>query len=118
MTDIEDEAFKGCTNLKSITIPDNVTDIGDYAFSDCTSLESIKIPNSVTDIGCEAFSDCTSLNSVTIHEKKPEKTFALIRNASLNNISDITLNVPIGTGYAYKHHPYFAKFKEIIANVR
>lgn len=34
-------------------------------------------------------------------------------------ISDkITLHVPIGTGYAYRHHPVFSKVKEVIADVR
>lgn len=26
---------------------------------------------------------------------------------------NITLYVPIGTGYAYRHHPEFCKFKEV-----
>lgn len=38
------DAFKGCTNLKSITIPNSVTSIGSDAFKDCSSLESITLP--------------------------------------------------------------------------
>ena len=30
------------------------------------------------------------------------------------NIENCTLYVPIGTGYAYRHHPVFSKFKEVI----
>ena len=30
------------------------------------------------------------------------------------NIENCTLHVPIGTGYAYRHHPVFSKFKEVI----
>ena len=35
---IEESAFMGCVNLTSITIPDSVISIDEYAFSDCTNL--------------------------------------------------------------------------------
>ena len=66
VSSIGDEAFKKCTGLTSITIPNSVTSIGLGAFSGCTSLTSVTIPNSVTSIGDGAFSGCTSLTSVTI----------------------------------------------------
>ncbi len=59
-------AFKGCTSLTSVTIPNSVTSIGDNAFLGCTSLTSVNIPNSVTNIGAGVFRNCTSLTSVTI----------------------------------------------------
>ena len=60
------EAFSGCSNLKSITIPDSVTSIDWGAFSNCSSLTSVTIPDSVTSIEDGAFSGCSSLTSVTI----------------------------------------------------
>ena len=68
VTEIGDSAFKGCTELTSITIPDGVTGIGNKAFSDCTSLETVTIPASVTYVRDSAFYGCTSLKSVTIPE--------------------------------------------------
>lgn len=59
-------AFKGCGNLKKITIPDRVADIGDYAFEECTGLTSITIPDSVENIGTYAFRDCRNLKNVEI----------------------------------------------------
>ena len=47
-------AFKECSGLTSVTIPNSVT-IGSYAFQDCSRLTSVTIPNSVTDIGRYAF---------------------------------------------------------------
>ena len=66
VTVIEYSAFQGCTSLTSITIPNSVTAIGSSAFQDCTSLTSITIPNSVTLIRLRAFKNCTSLISITI----------------------------------------------------
>ncbi len=65
VTSIGDYAFRGCTALTSITIPDSVTSIGNYAFRGCTALPSI-ILNNVTSIGGNAFKDCYALTSVTI----------------------------------------------------
>jgi len=66
VTRIEEGAFRGCSGLTSITIPNSVTSIGDEAFRECSSLTSVTIPNSVTSIGDEAFSGCSGLTSVTI----------------------------------------------------
>ena len=66
VTSIGNCAFRYCTSLTSITIPNSVMEIGSSAFSGCSSLTSITIPNSVTEIGVYAFKGCTSLTSITI----------------------------------------------------
>lgn len=65
VTKIDASAFQG-TGLISVVIPNSVTVINETAFYDCTSLTSVTIPNSVTWIGRGAFWGCTSLTSITI----------------------------------------------------
>ena len=66
VTSIGYEAFARCTKLKNVTIPNSVTSIGGSAFEGCSGLTSIIIPDSVTSIGWYAFYGCTGLTSVTI----------------------------------------------------
>jgi len=66
VTSIGNGAFRGCSGLTSITIPNSVTSIGYEAFRDCSGLTSITIPNSVTSIGSRAFRECSGLTSFTI----------------------------------------------------
>ena len=64
-TEIPDEAFKGCYNLKTLKLPAGLTQIGYMATAECVNLESIDIPASVEEIGDRAFEDCRSLQSIT-----------------------------------------------------
>ena len=66
LTNIGARAFKECTALKNITIPDSVTQIGREAFQKCTSLTDIIIPERVINIGTQSFDDCLSLTNVTL----------------------------------------------------
>jgi hypothetical protein len=54
------------TNIKTITLPQNLESIKYKAFYNCTSLESIVIPESVTEIRASAFENCTKLKKVSL----------------------------------------------------
>ena len=61
VTSIRQHAFRKCTSLTSITLPDSIATIARGAFNGCSSLTAIVIPDSVTSIGHKAFAGCTSL---------------------------------------------------------
>ena len=60
-------AFRQCTGMISIDIPNSVTTIGGLAFSGCTGLTEVTIPSGVTLIGYNACENCTKLAKVTIN---------------------------------------------------
>ena len=64
LTSIGNNAFRGCTGLTSVTMP-NVTSIGDLAFAGCAGLTSIEFGN-VTSIGDLAFSSCVGLTAIAV----------------------------------------------------
>jgi hypothetical protein len=66
VTSIGKEAFRNCTGLTSVTMPNSVTSIGDDAFYNCTGLTSINLSNSLTSIGFQTFMYCTSLTSINL----------------------------------------------------
>ena len=67
---IENGAFWGASNLKTITFSDGgkgLKKIDSLAFKDCSSLESIDLSNAeITEIPVRAFENCTSLKSIKL----------------------------------------------------
>lgn len=61
-----DGAFRNCTALTSVVIPDSVTHLGAASFQDCSSLSSVAFGKNLTDIGQYAFKGCEELTSVNI----------------------------------------------------
>lgn len=64
VTEIGSSAFKNCTRLSSIQMPEGITIINYSAFEGCTGLERIKVPNSVETIYYNSFKGCRLLESV------------------------------------------------------
>ena len=66
LTNIGNDAFRGCTRLNSVTIPNNVTSIGSNAFRGCNGFTSVTIPDNVISIGDNAFRECGNLMRINI----------------------------------------------------
>ena len=93
VTSIGNSAFENCSGMTTCTIGDGVTSIGSQAFYNCRSLTSIVIPNSVTSIGGSAFQYCYSLTNVAI----PDSVTSSIGQYTFYQCSGLT-SCTIGTG--------------------
>ena len=99
VTSIGSYAFRDCSGLTSVTIPDGVTSIGCDAFSNCSRLTSINIPDGVTSIDSFAFYGCISLTSITIPNSATFMgNFAFCNCSGLTSvtISDSITSIGIG----------------------
>ena len=48
---INNSAFNGCTELKSVKLHEGITNIGDQAFQNCSSLTEMMFPASLQSVG-------------------------------------------------------------------
>ncbi|AKB27733.1 Chitin binding protein [Methanosarcina siciliae T4/M] len=92
VTTIGASAFQGCSALTTVSIPDSVTTIGDYAFMSCSALTTVNIPNSVISIGKYAFSSCSALTTLAIGSG-----VTAISDGAFYNCPSVT-TVTIGSG--------------------
>jgi len=111
------EAFKGCKEMTTLEVGQNVTNIGNSAFEDCSAVKSAKllnhgtlgssvfkgcralqdivIPDAITGIGSEAFYNCSSMTSAKIGSGVPaieEYTFA-----GCSSLTDVNIGANVET---------------------
>ena len=91
VTAIGNCAFAGCTNLKTITLPEGLKSIG-YSFISGTSVTSLTIPKTVTEIGydrwlgCGATDGAESLKSVVFEEGMERIPDYICKNSVLSEV--------------------------------
>lgn len=59
--DIDEGAFNGCVNLRTVKLPCHLESIGAYAFYNCKSLQELYIPGTLRILRVSAFSGCIKL---------------------------------------------------------
>lgn len=135
IVEISEGAFRYCTVLEKIEIPEGVIIIGAIAFAGCESLCFIKLPQSLSIIGDKAFFRCSSLISITIPKNVnalgkelfkycTEFNFIINERVTPQNIEQYTfcqsdfqsrqLYVPLSAIKAYQNAPVWKNFKNIL----
>ena len=107
VTEISEFAFRCCTELTDITIPDGVTRIEQYAFQGCSALKSIYVPKSVVRVSQGVFAGCSSLTSIIVEEGNPEYDSRMDCNAIIQTSTGVLITgcqstaIPNGTSCLY-----------------
>lgn len=76
VTEVANNAFKGYTKLKRVTIGKNVKSVGTRAFRNCTALNKVTIGTQLKTIGMQAFYGDKNLTSIVCNSKRLTKVGA------------------------------------------
>ena len=99
------------THIAQITLPESLKEIANDAF--CRSENTkLHIPSGIQKIGNMAFKN-SAMTELHIRSEHPEQ-IEVAENAFEDCAEHCTLYVPVGTDYAYRHHPVFGKFREVV----
>ena len=95
---IEGYAFRGCSNLKMLNIPDSVIEIGELAFEFCDKVKKVQLSKSLKILKRQVFGSCNGIKKIEIPPsvEKIEETAlgwtynleTLILNNGLKEIND------------------------------
>lgn len=110
VTVIANEAFKDCTGITSVEIPNSVVTIGEKAFDGCSALCMIKIGNGVKEIARKAFAN---INTSGTNTRGDDNSLHLYCEADVvpatsteafvgTDIANATLHVPDNMVETYK----------------
>ena len=128
---ISNNAFRNCTNLRNVDIPNSVTYLGATAFEGCTRLETcymdnsqidnlhastfwgcsalttVTLPSTQTYIGESVFHNCGSLIGLYCYATTPPEVYT----GAFDDKSNIRLYVPSASISAYQNSTYWQGFR-------
>ena len=106
--DIEGHAFERCSNLTSVTFNEALETIGERAFRKCGELKSLTFSANIKTIAKEAFAEDDKIGKITIASAKPPAIFINTFYGVANR--EVRLTVPVGATTTYKKNPSWRKF--------
>ena len=106
---ISECAFRGLSNITTLTIPNSVISIGKQAFYGCSSLRTLTIGEKVNNIGNNAFRNCNDIESITSLNVTPPTLQSRVFPKYT-----ATLYVPIGSKLRYQEAEGWKNFTNIV----
>lgn len=94
------EVFSGCSHLTFVELPERMTTVTDSMFNGCARLASITIPGGVTMIGANAFSQ-SGLTSITVSDSVTEIGDSAFQSCGSLRVATIGKNVSTIGDYAF-----------------
>lgn len=87
ITSIESQAFEGCSALESIEGTETIRYIGYAAFSGCTAFKGFVFTENLRTLGDEAFAGCRSLENIVFPESLEEIGDRIFENAAVQKLT-------------------------------
>lgn len=84
--------FKGCSNLVSFIVPDNVKTLYRIG-SGCTSLTTVTLPTGLTTIAANAFNSCDTLNTINLPSTLKYVGDSVFRNCTNLELSSLPASI-------------------------
>ena len=85
---IEENAFEGCNNLRTVHLKNNVTTIKESAFKTCSVLDDVILSTSLTELNSYVFRDCGYLREIKIPGSvKKIHPWAFFNDLRLKNVT-------------------------------
>ncbi|OHT16506.1 hypothetical protein TRFO_41777 [Tritrichomonas foetus] len=102
VTEIYENAYSSCNNLKAVYIPLKVNKIGDKAFYGCSNAIEFQFeePSNIKYIGNKAFSLCTSLENIKLPSNLIDVGFDVFYGDTALETVDVPLTLDIGKYYS------------------
>ena len=104
-------AFKGCSKIKYLSLPNGVTTLGESVFAECTSIVTAIMGENMAQIGSKAFNGCGSLNIVYSNALVPP---AIGSDVFGGCSSMLTIYVPKDSVKDYHRTKGWSNYKSII----
>ena len=108
MDEIGEEAFSGCTSLTDFSVPQGVRFVEERTFQGCTALQTISLSKSVERLRKDAFKDCPALQRIVCLKKYPP----IIEDAFDTHTA--TVVVPKGMLNTYYTSKYWKDFGKVV----
>ncbi len=88
VTKIYRDAFKHCSTITSVVLPESIMEIDNHAFDNCNQMESTELPNHLMKFGLNVFIHCEALKSIVL-PRGSEYGFGMFGNCI--SLEEITL---------------------------